>query len=111
MRRAYRGGGQGVPPATIRTLAQRVHDELWPDLTLLLDVAPEVGLARAGRRGAADRFERERLEFFERVRAVYLELAREAPGRIAVIDAARPATDVARAVEARVGRLLTEHAK
>ena len=89
----------------------QVHGELWPDLTLLLDVAPAVGLARAGRRGTADRFERERLEFFERVRAVYLELARESPGRIAVIDAGRPAADVSRAVEARVGALLTEHAK
>jgi dTMP kinase len=108
---AYQGGGRGVSLPTIRALAQQVHGDLWPDLTLLLDVAPEVGLARAGRRGAADRFERERLEFFERVRAVYLELAREAPGRIAVIDAERAAADVARAVEARVGQLLTEHAK
>jgi dTMP kinase len=106
---AYQGGGRGIPLELIRTLAEAVHADLWPDLTLLLDVEPAVGLARAGRRGAADRFEREELEFFERVRATYLELAAAAPARIAVIDAGRPAGEVASDVEARVRGLLRLH--
>jgi dTMP kinase len=103
---AYQGGGRGLPPELIRTLAQAVHGDLWPDLTLLLDVDPGTGLARAGRRGAADRFEREEVEFFARVRASYLALARAAPERIAVIDAGRPEAKVAGDVELRVSKLL-----
>ena len=108
---AYQGGGRGLPLELIRTLAQAAHGDLWPDLTLLLDVDPATGLARAGRRGAADRFEREELAFFERIRAAYLALAREAPRRIEVIDARRTAADVAMDVEHRVLRLLSDHRK
>jgi dTMP kinase len=108
---AYQGGGRGLPLANIQALAQLVHPDLSPDLTLLLDVAPAIGLARAGRRGAADRFEREHLEFFERARAAYLELARASPGRIAVIDASRSSAEVAVLVQARVEQLLRDHGK
>jgi dTMP kinase len=108
---AYQGGGRGVPFASIEVLAGLVHPELSPDLTLLLDVAPATGLARAGRRGVADRFEREHLEFFARVRETYLERARASPHRIVVIDASKSPTEVATLVQARVERLLREHAK
>jgi dTMP kinase len=103
---AYQGGGRGVDVALIRALAEAAHGDLWPDLTLLLDVDPATGLARAGRRGAADRFEREEHAFFERVRSAYLALARETPGRIEVIDARREAAAVATDVERRVRALL-----
>ena len=66
---------------------------LVPALTLLLDVSPDEGLRRVGR--ASDYFERERLEFHERVRAGYLELARAEPGRWRVLDATRSASQLA----------------
>lgn len=86
---AYQGGGRGVPEARIRQLEDWVQQGLKPDLTLLLDLPVEQGLARAGNRSAPDRFEREQHEFFERVRASYLQLAAREPRRIRLIDAAR----------------------
>ncbi len=86
--RAYQGGGRGVPLETIDRLADWVHGDTWPDLTILLDAPVDVGMGRAGRRGAADRFEREQHEFFERVRACYLEIADREPDRFVVLDAA-----------------------
>ncbi|NND58745.1 MAG: dTMP kinase [Gammaproteobacteria bacterium] len=82
---AYQGYGRGVDIETIMTLAQVVHGDLWPDLTLLLDTPVETGLGRAAKRSAPDRFESEQLEFFNRVRAGYLELARSE--RIELVDA------------------------
>lgn len=105
--RAYQGGGRGVDPAWIEALARQVHGDLQPDCTLLLDLPVPVGLERARRRqaGAADRFEAEAQAFFERVRAVYLELARREPQRIHVIDAAAPLEAVERQVAAVLERL------
>ena len=87
---AYQGGGRGLETARIAALEQWVQQDLRPHRTLLLDLPPEAGLARARTRGAADRFEAEALAFFERVRAAYLERARTDPGRFRVIDAAAP---------------------
>ncbi len=91
---AYQGGGRGADPSWIADLERRVQGALRPDVTILLDADPAVGLARAGARGAADRFEAERLAFFRDVRAVYLERAEADPGRFRVIDAGRPLDDV-----------------
>lgn len=85
---AYQGGGRGLDPARIALLESLVQGELRPDLTLLFDLPPELGLARARGRGAADRFESETLEFFEAVRAVYLKRAHANPRRYRLIDAA-----------------------
>lgn len=87
--RAYQGGGRGLPMADIDRIADWVHGDLWPDLTILLDASVETGLARAGQRGEPDRFESERAEFFSRVRQTYLELARAEPKRFVVVDAGR----------------------
>ena len=65
--RAYQGAGRGLPSAHIDQLADWVHKGLEPDLTILLDAPVETGLARAGDRGAPDRFESEESEFFGRV--------------------------------------------
>lgn len=86
---AYQGGGRGLPAARIAELEAWVQGALRPDLTLLLDVPVETGLMRANQRSVPDRFEREQREFFERVRAAYLERARRESQRIHVIDAAR----------------------
>lgn len=104
--RAYQGGGRGVDRALIEQLASSVHAGLEPDLTLLLDVPVTVGLerARARRQAAgeavADRFESETVQFFERVRAAYLEIARRAPQRVRIIDASADVDAVRAAVVA-----------
>lgn len=84
---AYQGGGRQLPPKQIAALEELVHGDLQPDLTLLLDLPVELGLARAAQRSDADRFEREPAAFFERVRAAYLLRAHSAPDRFSIIDA------------------------
>lgn len=84
---AYQGGGRGIDMARIARLEEWVQGELRPDLTLILDLPVAEGLQRAGQRSSPDRFEQEKQEFFERVRAVYLQRAAEAPQRYRVIDA------------------------
>lgn len=84
---AYQGGGRGVDSASIAALEATVQGGLRPDLVLVLDVPVDVGLQRSRHRGAEDRFERENVEFFRRVRDTYLTRAREQPRRYAVIDA------------------------
>jgi dTMP kinase len=91
---AYQGGGRGLDTAPIEFLERWVQDGLQPDLTLLLDAPVEIGLARAKRRGPADRFEAETLAFFTRVRQAYLERADRFPERIKRIDASRPLAEV-----------------
>lgn len=84
---AYQGGGRRVPEARIRILEDWVQQGLRPDLTLLLDIPVAQGLERAGQRSAPDRFEREKIDFFERVRKRYLAAATNEPQRIRVINA------------------------
>ena len=97
---AYQGGGRGVSTALIHQLQDLVHGELTPNLTLLLDLPVEEGMARAGQRGALDRFEQEELSFFNRVRQCYLELAAEQPQRFRVIDASQPLATVGEQINA-----------
>lgn len=87
---AYQSGGSGVAWAKVAQLEYWTQDGLQPDLTILFDIAPEAGLARAAREKKPDRFERERAAFYERAREAYLRRAREAPQRVRVVDAARP---------------------
>lgn len=92
--RAYQGGGRGLPMETINQLADWVHADTTPDLTILLDASPEIGMARASSRGTPDRIEMEKLEFFARVRESYLELAAREPERFVVIDTERSMAEV-----------------
>lgn len=88
---AYQGGGRGIDEQRIATLERLVQGDRRPDMTLLLDVEPELGLARARARGAAlDRIEEEAVEFFHRVRQVYLERAARFPAQYVVIDGRQP---------------------
>lgn len=86
---AYQCGGRGLPAGQVEQLQAMVQGELKPDLTLLLDVDPDTGRDRSGRRNSAesDRFESEPDAFRQRVREAYLELARRQPQRVRVIDA------------------------
>ena len=72
---AYQGGGRGTPLEKIKILADFVHADITPDLTLLFDLDVSVGLSRAKNRGSLDRIEQEHQDFFERVRQTYLNLA------------------------------------
>lgn len=106
---AYQGGGRGLPRTAIDSLVQIVHADVQPDLTILLDLPVEVGLARARQRNGAhgpDRFETEQREFFERVRGSYLERAHADPGRFRVIDAAAVVERVTDAVRASLEPLV-----
>lgn len=86
---AYQGYGRRMPLAHIRYLETWLQEDLRPDLTVLLDLPVETGLARTGGRGGPDRFETEADEFFERVRGGYLEMARAEPERFRKVDASR----------------------
>jgi dTMP kinase len=96
---AYQGGGRGLSAARIAALEDWVQGALRPDLTLLFDLPVAVGLQRVGQRGTADRFEREALEFFERVRAAYLERAAADPGRYRIVAADAPLGEVRAEIE------------
>jgi dTMP kinase len=83
---AYQGGGRATSLALLDALKSAIHGNFGPDLTLLLDAPVEVGLDRISGR-SQDHFEREDRGFFERVRARYLDIAREDSRRVKVIDA------------------------
>ncbi|MGM0593369.1 MAG: dTMP kinase [Pseudomonadota bacterium] len=102
---AYQGSGRGIARERIATLERWVQGELRPDLTLFLDLPVEQGLARAGERSAPDRFEREQLDFFQRVRQGYLGQAERDPQRYRIIDAAQPLD----AVQQQLDRYLADY--
>lgn len=89
---AYQCAGRGIAAEHLAALERLVLGELRPTLTLVFDLPPEVGLARAAQRGDANRFEAETLAFMSRVRQSYLDRANADPARYAVIDAS-PALD------------------
>jgi dTMP kinase len=86
---AYQGSGRGLNWAKLEMLERWVQGSLQPDMTLLLDIEPELGRQRAGRIKVPDRFEQERGDFYARVREGYLKRAQAAPERIRVINADR----------------------
>ncbi|SDF58631.1 dTMP kinase [Klenkia brasiliensis] len=105
---AYQGAGRELAVDEVAGISRWATAGLRPDLTVLLDLPPEVGLARARGRAAADRLEGEPVGFHRRVRATFLALAGAEPERYLVLDAARPADDVAGDVRARVAELVGE---
>ncbi|KRD39207.1 MULTISPECIES: dTMP kinase [unclassified Lysobacter] len=102
---AYQGEGRGLDAAFIAELERRVVG-IEPALTLLLDVPVAIGLQRARGRGAVDRIEAEREDFFERVRAGYRARAQAQAHRFHVIDASQPADAVAAQAVARLRQLI-----
>ena len=99
---AYQGGGRGIDTNIIALLEDLVQGEFRPDITLLLDVPVDVGLARASERSDPDRFEQEQVTFFERIRQAYLDMAKVEPGRYRVIDASLPLENVQQQLDAVV---------
>ncbi len=91
---AYQGGGRSVPNESIAMLENLLQGDLRPDLTIILDIEPEAGLARVKQRGEFDRFEQEQLHFFERVRSAYLARAAMDEQRYRVVNVARGLTAI-----------------
>jgi dTMP kinase len=101
--RAYQGAGKGIPDSELCNLHARVSGDLWPDLTIVMQIGTEAGLARAGRRGGGEgRFEAHDAAFHERIAAFFAQLPAAEPRRCRGFDAALPidvlAAEIARAV-------------
>lgn len=97
---AYQGGGRGLDPGRIENLENWVHQGLQPDLTLVFDLSVEEARRRRSAAAAApDRFEQQDLDFFTRVRAVYLARAAQYPQRIRLIDASQSVAGVRKSLE------------
>lgn len=103
---AYQGGGRGLEREKFAQLERWVHGHLQPDLTLLFDLPHTVAQGRiAAQARGLDRFEQERAEFHERVRAAYLERAAAAPARIRLIDADQPPALIQKRLEEIIASL------
>jgi dTMP kinase len=110
---AYQGYGRGIDVSWLRQLNDTASGVVRPDLTFLLDCPAAMALARAARRSVQsanrpqeDRFEREKLEFHEKVREGFLALARAEPGRFRIIDASRSVAEIAQQIRAIIDREL-----
>jgi dTMP kinase len=101
--RAYQGQAGGTGVAAVETLDGLIVRDTQPDLTLILDIAPAIGLARAAaRRGGEDRFEGKAMAFHTALRAAYLDIAAQSPKRCVVLDANLAPDDVLEAAWALV---------
>ncbi len=85
---AYQGGGRGIDASRINLLEKWVQGDLRPNLTLLFDLDVSIGMQRTKKRSDADRFEREEINFFEKIRNTYLERAKNEPQRFRIINSA-----------------------
>lgn len=99
---AYQGGGRGLDVDKIAELETWVQGDTRPDLTIILDAPVDVGRSRAGKRSEPDRIEREKDEFFERVRATYREMASHYPHRICLVDANQTLEQVQKQIKAQL---------
>lgn len=106
---AYQGYGRGLDLERIAYLEEWLQEEVKPDLTVLLDLPVEQGLARTGERGGPDRFETEAGEFFDRVRRGYLELAEREPDRFRLVDAGQSQDTVRRRAAELLDAYLETH--
>lgn len=101
---AYQVGGKGMEAKTVDILEELVQKGLQPDKTILFDVSPEVAAQRLAKARAADRFEKENVEFFRRVRNAYLDRARRDPHRFVILNAEEDPAEVTQ-------KMLSEAAK
>lgn len=103
---AYQGAGKGLGAAELLAVHSFATADLWPDLTLVLDLPAAIGEARAANRGRLDRFERTGGGFHDRVAAAFQHVAHQEPDRVRLIDASGPVDEVAAAVWREVAKLL-----
>jgi len=104
---AYQSYGRGLDLAMVRAVNHTATQGLEPDLTILLDIAAETGLARKQDK-KADRFEQENIAFHQKVRRGYLKLASQEPKRWLAVDATLPRAKIAEIIWQKVKRLLSE---
>ncbi|URJ24906.1 dTMP kinase [Candidatus Blochmannia ocreatus (nom. nud.)] len=95
---AYQGGGRGVDELLLKILSKKIMDFLSPNLTLYLDISPEISVSRIKNRMFLDRIEKESLIFFRKVRSCYWELISDSTEKIIVIDASQSLYSVCRIV-------------
>ena len=107
---AYQCGGRGVPDAQVQYLEQFVQGDFRPNHILLLDAPVDMARKRIENRGALDRIEQERVEFFERVREKYLQRARIMSDKYIVVDASQALDDVVTCIRAHLQRIHSEYA-
>ena len=96
---AYQGGARGLGIDNIININMFATENTWPDLTLLFDIEPELGLARISANAAREvnRLDLEKLDFHKKVRNTFLELAKSQPNRFVIIDASKSQEEVAKA--------------
>ncbi|MBD2781198.1 dTMP kinase [Xenorhabdus szentirmaii] len=104
---AYQGGGRGIDQNLMASLREAALGDFYPDLTVYLDLPPEIGLQRARERGELDRIEKESLDFFHRTRERYLELVKK-DRRIKKVDATQPLSKVQDDIRQVVSQWLQE---
>jgi dTMP kinase len=105
---AYQGGGRQLDWQVITQLEQSALNNFKPDKTLLLDVAPEVGMKRAAARSDFDRFESEQMAFFKRVRDAYLKRKNDDPERFLMIDASKDLVTVQSSIKQSLERFIKQ---
>lgn len=108
---AYQGGGRHIALDKIRGLEDWVQEGFSPDFTFLLDAPVEVGLARARNRGPQDRIEQEDLDFFQRVRDLYLQRSTSEPARFRVVDASNDEASVKQDVLTQLDEIIQDWQK
>ncbi|WP_410678027.1 dTMP kinase [Avibacterium paragallinarum] len=105
---AYQGGGRQIDAQLLQSLKQTVLGDFSPDLTLYLDLDPEIGLARARGRGELDRIEQQEIAFFQRTRRRYLELVQQDPNAV-IINAEQPIEQVRADIQSAVLNFVKNH--
>ena len=98
---AYQGGGRGIDAKLLQDLSQFCLGGFKPDLTLYLDISPELGMQRAKQRGQFDRIEQQSIDFFHKVHQGYMSRIKDEP-HIEMIDASRPLNEVQEAIKKTV---------
>ena len=101
---AYQGGGRKLDTKMINSFSRNLNLPI-PDLTLLFDVPVEISLSRVKARGELDRFEQEEIDFHNRIREAYLELAEQNVNRIQIIDSSQAIEDMLKSVEEKINNL------
>ena len=104
---AYQGAGRGIDTKKIQLLESLVQGNLRPDATFLFDLDAEIGLSRAQSRGETDRFEQQHIDFFNRVRSQYLNMAESEPNRYYIIHAQYELNVVQQQIDGILNNLIT----
>ena len=104
---AYQGAGRGINSNSIQVLENLVQGSLRPDITFLFDLSAEVGLSRAQSRGETDRFEQQHIDFFNRVREEYLNIAKQDVNRFRIVNAEHELATVQKQIDGYLEQIIS----